>query len=136
MSRWDSERAGDPGRVNLRRLFDEIDADGTGRIDMADLQVLAGRLGIRGDADFTVEDKCAVLLDRLDIDADSLVDFDDFCRFVDQYIVDGAFQGLPGPPPLPVLPPPFASASSQAVCSPGSGKPADGTTAIRHDGPI
>ena len=64
----------------LRDLFDRMDLDGNGRLDVQELQ-LAFRSAL--GCDITIEE-CEVIMKSTDTDGDSTLDFNEFCAAMDK----------------------------------------------------
>lgn len=64
----------------LRDLFDRMDLDGNGRLDVQELQ-LAFRSAL--GCDITLEE-CELIMKSTDTDGDSTLDFDEFCAAMDK----------------------------------------------------
>ncbi len=64
-------------KPNFRRSFEEMDSDGSGKLDYDELKFALQKMGIDLN-----DDEMAVLLKRLDTDGDGDVDYIEFMRFV------------------------------------------------------
>lgn len=67
-------------KERLRDLFDRMDMDGNGRLDVQELQ-LAFRSAM--GCDMSLEE-CEIIMKSTDTDGDSTLDFDEFCAAIDK----------------------------------------------------